>query len=137
MAKVKMRIDLDVAADKVWSLIGGFNDLSDWHPAIEKSELSENDSVRTLYLAGGGEIIEKLLGHDDNTRTYSYAITDSPLPVAEYKAEIKVTEQSEGKSTVEWSAEFNADGASEPEAEGVIEGIFQAGFDNLQKKFGK
>jgi len=135
MAKVNMSVDINVAADKVWSLIGGFNDLSDWHPAVEKSELNENDSVRTLYLAGGGEIIEKLLNHDDNARTYSYAITDSPLPVAEYKAEIKVTEQTEGKSTVEWSAEFNADGASESEAEGVIKGIFQAGFDNLKKMF--
>lgn len=136
MATVNMAINLDSAGDKVWNLIGGFNDLSDWHPAIEKSELSENDSVRTLYLAGGGEIVEKLLNHDNNARTYSYAITDSPLPVAEYSAVLKVIEQGSDKSIVEWSAEFNAEGATESEAEGVIEGIFQAGFDNLKDRFG-
>ena len=39
MAKIDMKTDLNVAPDEVWKLIGGFNALPDWHPAIEKSEL--------------------------------------------------------------------------------------------------
>jgi hypothetical protein len=136
MVTVNMAIELNAAADKAWSLIGGYNDLPNWHPALEKSELSENDSVRTLFLVGGGEIVEKLLNHNDNERTYSYAITDSPLPVSDYNAELKVIEQGSDKSIVEWTAKFNADGAPESEAIGIIEGIFQAGFDTLKDKFG-
>ena len=90
MAKVNMTTDLDVAADQLWSLIGGFNGLPDWHPAVENSELQEEGSTRVLSLAGGGEIVEKLEKHDENERTYSYTITDSPLPVSNYRAEIKV-----------------------------------------------
>ena len=41
MTKVSMSTDLNVSADKVWKLIGGFNVLPDWHPAVEKSELEE------------------------------------------------------------------------------------------------
>lgn len=94
-------------------------------------------TVYELYsLVGGGEIVEKLLNHNDKERTYSYAITDSPLPVADYSAELKVIDQGEGKSSVEWSSEFNADGAPESEAIGIIEGIFQAGFDTLKERFG-
>jgi len=131
-----MMTDLDVAADQLWSLIGGFNALSDWHPAVEKSELQDEGSMRVLSLAGGGEIVEKLEKHDDNERIYSYTITDSPLPVKNYRAEIKVIDNGDGKSSVEWSSEFSADGAEENEAIDVIAGIFQAGLDNLKKMYG-
>ncbi|MCG8380573.1 MAG: SRPBCC family protein, partial [Proteobacteria bacterium] len=117
-------------------LIGGFNALPDWHPAVEKSELQEEGSQRTLSLAGGGSIVEKLEKLDDNERVYSYEIIDSPLPVANYKSTLKVIEQGDGKATVEWSSEFDADGAPEQDAIDVIQGIYQAGFDNLKKIFG-
>jgi len=136
MAQVNMKTELDVAADEIWKLIGGFNALPDWHPAVENSELQEEGSTRVLSLVGGGEIVEKLEKVDDNERVYSYTIIDSPLPVANYKSTIKVVDQGEGKATVEWSSEFNAEGASEQEAIDVIEDIYQAGFDNLKKMFG-
>ena len=136
MAKVNMATDIDVAADEIWRLIGGFNTLPDWHPAIEKSELKEEGSMRELSLIGGGTIIEKLEKLDENERVYSYTIIESPLPIADYSATIKVIDQGNGKASVEWSSEFNASGASEQEAVDVIQGIYQAGFDNLKKMFG-
>ena len=54
MTKISMTTDLDVSADEVWKLIGGFNALPDWHPEVEKSELEEEGQVRKLSLAGGG-----------------------------------------------------------------------------------
>jgi len=48
MAKINMKTNLNVAADEVWKLIGGFNTLPDWHPAIEKSELEEELAVARL-----------------------------------------------------------------------------------------
>lgn len=131
-----MTTDLDVAADELWNLIGGFNTLPDWHPAVEKSELQEEGQVRKLSLNGGGTIIEKLVKNDPHERVYTYTIEDSPLPVSDYQAEIKVKDNGEGKSSVEWSSEFIAAGAPEEEAMEVIQGIYQAGFDNLKKMFG-
>jgi len=135
MAKVNMKTNLDVAADEVWKLIGGFNTLPDWHPAIEKSELEEEGGMRRLSLAGGGTIMEKLEKLDNNERVYSYSIIDSPLPVSNYIATIRVKDDGEGKTTVEWSSEFEAEGAAENEAMDVIAGIYQTGFDNLKKMF--
>ena len=135
MVKVDMKTNLDVTADEVWKLIGGFNTLPDWHPAIEKSELEEEGSMRRLSLAGGGTIMEKLEKLDDNERVYSYSIIDSPLPVSNYIATIRVKEDGEGKTIVEWSSEFEAEGTAENEAMDVIAGIYQAGFDNLKKIF--
>lgn len=135
MAKVDMKTNLNVNADEVWKLIGGFNALPDWHPAIEKSELEEEGSMRRLSLAGGGTIMEKLEKLDDNERVYSYSIIDSPLPVSNYIATLRVKDDGEGKTTVEWSSEFEAKGTAENEAMDVIAGIYQAGFDNLKKMF--
>lgn len=135
MPKVNMTTDIDVAADKLWKLIGGFNTLPDWHPAVEKSELTEAGSTRTLSLAGGGKIVEKLVSKNDDERVYTYSIVDSPLPIKKYNATLRVSDK-EGKSEVEWSSEFEADGAPENDAIKVVEGIYQAGFDNLKKMFG-
>lgn len=136
MAKINMKTNLNVAADEVWKLIGGFNTLPDWHPAIEKSELEEDGRMRRLSLTGGGTIVEKLEQLDDSERVYTYSIIDSPLPVSNYTATIRVKEDGEGKTTVEWSSEFEAKGAAENEAMDVIAGIYQVGFDNLKKIFG-
>lgn len=135
MTKVSMSADLDVSADEVWKLIGGFNALPDWHPAVEKSELEHEGQQRRLSIAGGGTIVERLEKIDDDSRTYSYTIEDSPLPLANYRSTIKVSGEGEG-CTVEWSSEFNADGATEGDAMEAVRGIYQAGLDNLQKMFG-
>ena len=83
-------------------------------------------------------IVERLEGKDDKKRTYSYSILAGPLPVAGYKATLHVEENTDGKScTVDWSSSFEPAGASDPEAVKVIRGIYEAGFENLRKMFGK
>ncbi|MBI4006073.1 MAG: SRPBCC family protein [Gammaproteobacteria bacterium] len=136
MAKVSMSTNLNVSPEEVWELIGGFNALPDWHPAVEKSKLEKNGTMRKLNLVGGGTITEKLEKLDEDEHLYTYSIVNSPLPVANYTATIRVKDAGGGKTNVEWSSEFNAEGATESDAIKVIQGIYQAGFDNLKKMFG-
>ncbi len=133
MSNVSMKTHLPVSASQVWQIIGGFNALPDWHPDVEKSELEEEGQVRKLSLAGGGTIIERLEKIDDDARTYSYTITDSPLPLANYVATIKVTGEGEG-CKVEWSSEFEPVGG-ESEAVDIVQDIYKTGLDNLKKMF--
>jgi len=135
MPKVSMSQNLNVSADTLWQMIGHFNALPDWHPGVEKSELNKEGETRKLSLAGGGTIIEKLEHKDDHSRTYTYSIVDSPLPVKNYTATLKVTGEGEN-ATVEWSSEFEAAGAGDTDAMKAIESVYQAGFDNLKKMFG-
>src|SRR5262245_36102035 len=134
MAKVSMSTQLPGSLNQVWGLIGGFNALPDWHPAVEKSELPEGGRVRRLQQAGGASIVERLESFSENEHMYSYTIEQGPLPVAGYKATIRLR-QEPGKSgcTVEWSSEFAPSGAAETDAVATIQGIYQAGFDNLRK----
>lgn len=135
MTKVSISTKLAAPADTVWKVIGGFNALPAWHPAIKESKLDAGGRVRKLDLAGGGSMTEKLEKFDDNQHVYSYSIVQSPLPVSDYVSTIKVSEDANG-SKIEWSSEFSPTGASETDAMKVVEGIYQAGFENLKKMFG-
>ena len=49
MTKVHVSTQLNAPAAEVWGLIGRWNALPDWHPAVLKSELSEDGKVRRVY----------------------------------------------------------------------------------------
>jgi hypothetical protein len=140
MAKVQVETTLHVPASAVWNMIGGFNELARWHPAVVKSEeVKEKGGVtaRRLTLSDGGVIVAQLERHDDKARTYSYSVVETPLPVAGYRASLHVREAADGHScTVAWISEFEPSGAPEGEAIKVIRGLYEVGFDNLRKLFG-
>jgi ribosome-associated toxin RatA of RatAB toxin-antitoxin module len=135
MTKISMSTDLDVSADQVWQLVGNFNALPDWHPEVEKSELTKKGQERRLSLVGGGTVVERLEKIDDKARTYSYSIVDSPLPIKNYKATIKVTGTGKG-CKLEWSSEFEPNAGFENDVMKDLQGLYQSGFDNLKKMFG-
>jgi uncharacterized protein YndB with AHSA1/START domain len=135
MTKVSLSTKLAVSPDKVWKIIGGFNALPNWLPAVKESKLDAAGRVRMLDLAGGGSMSEKLETFDDKAHAYSYSIMRSPLPVSNYVSTLKVSEDGQG-STIEWSSEFSPAGASEMDAKKVVERIYQAGFENLKKMLG-
>jgi len=139
MAKVSSSAELPVSAKTVWAVIGNFNALPDWHPAVAKSELQSKDggTLRKLSLVGGGTIEERLEKIDEKGRRYTYSIVSGPLPVSNYTATLTVREAQTGSGcTVEWSSEFEAKGAPEGDAVAAIRGIYEAGFENLKKMFG-
>ena len=135
MLSVHMQVELKASPDEVWKVISGFNDVPDWLPPIEKSTLDETGKVRHLTLAGGGEIVEQLEEHNDEQRYYRYSIIDSPLPLSNYVATLRVQAQGGKHSIVDWSSHFNADGVPDEKAVAVVQGVYQGGFDHLQKIF--
>ena len=136
MAKVSMQSPLNMSADEVWNLIGQFNAIPDWHPAVTSSKLEDGGRIRRLSLFGGGEIVERLEQIEEGDRLYRYSIISGPLPVANYTATLRVKDDGKGKAVVEWSSEFDPAGATETDATAAVQEIYRAGFDNLRKMFG-
>ena len=103
--------------DKVWAAIGDFCGIAKWHPAVEKctSETKDGVLMRTLSLKGGGAILEKQVKRDDAAMSYTYAIIESPLPVANYVSTISVAKAGAG-STITWTGKFDAKGAPDAKA---------------------
>jgi hypothetical protein len=137
MAGVEMSIALNAPAETVWELIGGFADLPRWLPVVMRSEEIHDGGKlqRRLTLEGGATVLEQLDRHDEASRSYSYTIQTSPLPVAGYRSEVSVRDDGPRRCTVRWAGTFEPKGASQAEAEAVIRGVYQAGFDKLTQIF--
>jgi len=139
--EVKKEITVNASPETTWKMIGDFNHLDVWHPVVVASELTSGSNetagaVRVLTLGNGAAITEKLLSHNNSTNSYSYAITESPLPVSGYVSEISVSATEDGKSVVRWTSSFDAKkGFADEEAVNTISGVYDAGLTSLQKHF--
>ena len=126
---------VDVAASPadVWAAIGDWCSIASWHPVIAECEAYEEDgkTMRKLTTGDGGEIIEEQTGMDGDAMSFSYAIIESPLPIADYASTMAVTENGDG-ATVTWSSSYSANGVSDDEALELMTGVYRAGLDELK-----
>ena len=133
---VKKRIEAPGLPQDVWVVAGKtFCAIASWHPAVaECAETQEGDvTYRTLTLKDGGKIKEKLTGTGD--LSYTYEITEGPLPVKNYSSKLWVEEDDEPDRTViYWQSEFEAaDGTTNEDAKKLIAGILGDGVKGIKK----
>lgn len=144
--KVTEKVEINAPADKVWAMMGNFQDMS-WHPAVKKTEGEGGNDVgatRKLTLGPDAIIDEKLLKFDAGKKRYKYEITEvdvKVLPIKNYSSMISVAEDG-GKSVVTWKGAFyrgflNNDPPPELNEEAAIKavtGLFRSGLEALKKK---
>ena len=138
MPKVTMSTPVAMNADALWQSIGSFAAIGNWHPMMEKveSEGEKKGSMRTLQLIGGAKLVERLEEVSPTERLYRYSILESPLPISDYVSEIRVKDNGNGTSTVEWSSDFKVNSNSERDVVKTVQEVYQAGLDNLGKLYG-
>jgi mxaD protein len=135
--KVEREMTIDKAPATVWKMVGDFNALDVWHPAVASSTAtgSKPGATRLLTLGNGATISEKLLARDPARHSYSYAILKSPLPVKNYKSTLQLKPTADGKTLMTWSSTFEANGADDAKAQEVIQGIYDAGLAKVAANF--
>ncbi len=140
MAKIFVSSVIEVPVDDVWAKIRDFNALPDWHPAIADSHIENGEPsdkvgcIRNFNLKDGGNIREQLLTLSDVEHLCTYSILESPMPLENYVATVRLVPITDGNRTyAEWTAEFNC---SPEEEEGLLDmisnDVFQGGFDALK-----
>ena len=106
---------------------------------VENGEPSDRiGCVRDFRLQNGDRIREKLLGLSDYDYFCTYSILESPMPLTDYIATLRLTPITDGDRTfAEWSAEFDcAPDVADDLVGNIGLGVFQAGFDSLKRHFG-
>ena len=105
---------LDSDAQKVWSVLKRFGEIHNWHPSIMESSIEGDQPdglvgcIRTLTLADGAVVRERLLSVDDRDLRLSYRFEEAPLPLDNYVASVKlVALTGQSKTLVTWSAQFD------------------------------
>jgi len=144
MARVYVSTVISAPASRVWERVRDFNGLPRWHPGIRDSRIEDAlpadkvGCIRNFNLQNGDNIREQLLGLSDYDMFCTYSILESPMPLEDYVATLRLTPVTEGdRCFMEWSAEFSCDPADEDDLVGNIGGhVFQDGFDSLKRHFG-
>ncbi len=154
--KVKESVTINAAPDKVWKVIGNFQDMS-WLPGVKSTTGTGGNSTdarnsdnevahRTITLDSGGVIDEGLYKYDAGEHSYSYRIDKvdtKVLPVNDYSSTISVEAADGGKSsTVTWKGAFyrgymNNDPPPDMDdaaSKAAVEKIYKAGLENAKKK---
>lgn len=139
MASVSLLGQFKSTATEVWESVSDFGGIGKYMDAVSECSCEGTGvgAVRTLTLPDGGVVVEKLVSLDEGTKTLSYAIISSPLPVANYVATMKLSDSDKGGCQLQWSSTFEADGVPEEAAKQIVEGIYEGGIAGFQKHHGE
>ena len=144
MVKVLKSTILEAPIDAAWEILRDFNGHDSWHPAVRDSAVERNlpsdkvGCVRRFHLTDGSELREQLLTLSDLETTYSYCLLDTPVPLFNYVAHVRLMPVTDGNRTFwEWESRFDTrDGEQDAMAKLVGEGIYEAGFAAIKDHMG-
>ncbi len=140
MVRVVRSTIIDAPPERVWAILRDFNGHSAWHPPVAKSMIERRRSadsvgcVRRFTLRDAAELREQLLTLSDLEMTYSYCMLDTPLPLFNYVAHVRLLPVTDGDRTFwQWEGRF----ATRPGEEAAMiklvgEDIYGSGFEAIR-----
>ncbi len=145
MVKVVKSTVLDAPIEAAWALLRDFNGHDRWHPAVATSAVERDlppdrvGCVRRFRLEDGSELREKLLTLSDLETAFSYCLLDTPVPLFNYVAHLRLAPVTDGDRTFwEWESRFDTPAGREEElAKMVGEQIYEAGFEAIRRELEK
>ena len=113
--------------DQIWAVLRQFDALTQWSPVVTKALITNHKSsdqigaIRHLVLADASEFFETLLSLSDEDHELQYDIINSPLPVSNYCATMRVYPiTSTGETFATWSAQFDTSEANQDAMREVV-----------------
>ena len=134
MARVVVSTVITAPIDEVWRRMGDFAGWHTWLPRIADTTMDPGQesapvgSVRTLLLADGDSVRERLVAKDEHAHTFAYEF-DGPhkFPVRRYVGRVRIEAvTTSGQTYVHWSGDFDADAADEAKAGSIFTRIYSA-----------
>jgi hypothetical protein len=130
--RIRRVMSLPRSPEQVWAEIGGFGDIAEWHPLVDKVEVFEieGEPHRHLTLSDGELILERLI--ESGPHHYSYEVVESQLPIYDHRATLSCVAE-EGGCHVFWSAVFER---TDPSADDIIAAFYEEGLRALRGHYG-
>jgi hypothetical protein len=132
-------MDVGATPDVVWSEIGGFCAIKDWHPLVGVCVTDgKTPPTRTLVTKDGKvSFVETEMARDDEKHLYSYNFVTSPLPATKYLATIRVVAKGANASTIVWHGAYTAEKGKDKDVEAALVNVYETGLAALKAKFPK
>jgi uncharacterized protein YndB with AHSA1/START domain len=136
-AELTRSVDVAATPSTVWSAIGAFCAIKDWHPAVGTcTDDGKVPPTRTLVTKDGKvTFVETQVARNDAKHTYSYNFVSSPFPVTQYIGTITVSVKGSGMSTITWHGTYTPLHGKEMDANDAFAGVYEAGLAALKSKF--
>lgn len=130
MAIAHVEQELPAGADKVWSLIEDFTDISAWAMPGLSVTRGEGAGVgaRRWLKTPQGEIVERCETHDPASRSFSYTIAAGPENMKRYLATVSLQAGGDQSCTITWRCDFEIEGVPEAAAVQLMESTCRDGF---------
>jgi hypothetical protein len=132
---------VEAPLDRVWGVLRDFNGHDRWHPAVATSAIEEGKPsdavgcVRNFKLRDGAALRERLLALSDRDHSFTYCLIDTPIPLFNYVAHVRLKPVTDGNRTFWfWTSRFTTPPGREKELHDMVaENIYQAGFEAVRK----
>jgi len=141
MTKTEVSMVINAPMAKVWETIRPFDSLGVWHPMVAKCFMEEDQpnnalgAIRNIKLKEDGGIVrETLLAISDLSPTIVYDIIESPMPVENYIATIRLYDVTESNQTyAHWEVVFDTSEDQKEEMIDTLQDVFRSGFVELNR----
>ncbi len=135
---------IEAPVEPVWAVLRDFNGHDSWHPAVADSAIERGlpvdkvGCVRRFHLQDGSELREQLLALSDLDMTFTYCLLDTPIPLLNYVAHVRLLPVTDGDWTFwHWTSRFDTPAGREAELERQVgENIYEAGFEAVRSHLG-
>jgi hypothetical protein len=140
MPKVVRSTVVDRPIEEVWAVLRDFNGHDRWHPIVTESVIERGQTsdrvgcVRRFRLRDGSELRELLLTLSDADMAFSYCLLETPIPLLNYVAHVRLAPVTDGDRTFwHWESRFDTPAGRERElAEMVGRDVYEGGFAALR-----
>jgi hypothetical protein len=141
MPKLVRSTILAAPVDRAWDVLRDFNGHDRWQPLVASSTMERGQradrvgAIRRLRLADGAELREQLLALSDLEQTASWCLLDTPVPLFNYVAHIRLLPVTDGdRSFWSWETRFDTRPGEEAAMAALVgDQIIGAGFSAVQR----
>ena len=114
MVKIVKSTVLPAPVEAVWDVIRDFNGHDRWHPIVADSHIERGlpsdkvGCVRNFHLQDGANLRELLLTLSDADMAFSYCLLETPVPLLNYVAHVRLAPVTDGDATFwHWESRFD------------------------------
>ena len=127
MPRVVRSTIIDAPVERLWAVLRDFNGHESWHPIVAKSNIERGypsdrvGCIRRFTLQDGAELREQLLALSDLEMTFSYCLLETPIPLFNYVAHVRLLPVTDGnRSFWHWEGRFTTPAGRETELADLV-----------------
>lgn len=125
----EVSVDMAVPPATAWVLAGDPGRVHEWFDPV--TSVSVEDDMRTVTMASGATLVERLVDRDDETMTYSYEVVSGIPGLTSHRATIRVVAVGPN-SRVSWRQVATSD-VEGYDIEARLSGIMTAGLEHMRE----